>query len=62
MLRVWVADVRDRRNDFPQESNSVTKVVLDDLFDGDVLQGDLDVQPPEAPGDQVVSGGLADGA
>ena len=62
MLRMWVADVSDRWDDFPQKPDPLAKMVLGALFDGDLLQGGVDAESAETSEDQILPGGVADGA
>ena len=62
LRQVRSAGVGDGRDDFPQEPNAVTEMVLGDLFDGDFLQRGVHAQPPETSADQILPDGLANGA
>ena len=51
LFELPATDLGDGRDRVSQEPDPLTEVVLGDLYDGDVLEGDLDAQSPEACGD-----------
>ena len=60
LFELRATDLGDGRDRVSQEPDPFAEVVLGDLPDGNVLEGDLDAQSPEACGDQVVPDGVVD--